>query len=283
MTPEKKASMKNKNNAPKRSDAENFKNSPSVKEGNISDYKDKGVVQRENKPKLVLKFNNVTKRFAVKTAVKNCSITLNKGEVMAVMAPEGHGKSTLAKLAAGLIRPSEGDVLVRGVKAGRETNSIVSYQPDIPYFKYDTTVSELLNMYSRFFKDFSYRKAYQLLKHFDISRRTRFENLSTTALFIVQVIMISSRRASLYIFDDPIVHCDPKYRDDIISMIDKCRKYGGVLLLSQIAGGLDDITDKAVFLKHGEIAGEPYDADSFEAEFGSSLLNDVYKEVFKHA
>lgn len=236
-----------------------------------------------NKPKLVLRCDNVTKKFGIKTIINDCSITLNKGEVMAVIAPEGHGKSTLAKLIAGLISTSEGSVNIRGVKAGRITNSIVSYQPDIPYFKYDTTVSELLNMYSRFFKDFSYRRAYQLLKHFDISRRTRFENLSTTALYIVQVIMVSSRKASLYIFDDPLIHCDPKYRESIITIIDKCRKNGAVLLFSQIAQGLDDITDKVVFLKHGTIIKEFYDADSFEAEFGNSLLNDVYREVFKHA
>lgn len=236
-----------------------------------------------NKPKLVLKCENVSKKFGNKMIIRDCSITLNKGEVMAVIAPEGQGKSTFAKLVAGLIKTSQGSIKIRGIEAGRITNSIVSYQPDIPYVKYDTTVSELLNMYSRFFKDFSYKRAYQLLQHFDISRRTRFENLSTTALYIIQVIMVSSRRASLYIFDDPLVHCDPKYREDVVRIIDKCRKYGAVLLFSQIAQGLDDITDKVVFLRHGAIAKEFYDADSFEAEFGNSLLNDVYREVFKHA
>lgn len=235
------------------------------------------------KVKAILKCNSVTKKFASKAVLKGCSLSLNKGELMAVIAPEGHGKSTLAKVSAGLIHPTEGNISIRGVKAGRITNSIVSYQPDIPFFKYDTTVSELLNMYSRFFKDFSYKKAYELLKYFEISRRTRFENLSTTALFIVQVIMAASRKASLYIFDDPLVHCDPKYRDDIIKIIDKCRKYGAVLLFSQIAAGIDEVTDKVVFLKHGAIAKEFYDADSFEAEFGNKLLNDAYKEVFKHA
>lgn len=235
-----------------------------------------------NKP-LVLKCSNLTKKFGTKTVLNSCNIVLNKGEVMAVIGPEGHGKSTLAKVVSGLISPNKGDVSIRGVKAGRTTNSVVSYQPEIPFFKDEVTVSEFLNLYSRFFKDFSYKKAHQLLKHFDISRYTRFENLSTTALFIVQVILVSSRRASLYIFDDPLVHCDPKYRGDIITMIDNCRKNGAVLLLSQTAQGLDDITDKVAFLRHGSIVKEFYDADAYEAEFGSSLLNDAYKEVFKRA
>lgn len=239
--------------------------------------------KREKSRPLVLKCNNVTKKFMGRTALNSCNITLNKGEVLAIIGPEGHGKTTLAKITAGLISPTKGSVTIRGVKAGRITNSVVSYQPEIPYFKDDMTVSDFMNMYGRFFNDFSFKKAYQLLKHFDISRYTRFENLSTTALFIVQVIMVSSRRASLYIFDDPLVHCDPKYRPDVITMIDNCRKNGGVLLLSQTAQGLDDITDKVAFLRHGAIVKEFYDADSFEAEFGRSLLNDVYKEVFKRA
>ncbi|MDO5388637.1 MAG: ATP-binding cassette domain-containing protein [Clostridia bacterium] len=249
----------------------------------LDNFADNVKEQTKHKRKLILKFSNVNKKIAFKNVIKDCNITLNKGEILAVLAPEGQGKSTLAKLAAGLIKPTEGDVVIRGVKAGRITNSIVSYQPDIPFFKYDYTVSDVLNMYGRFFKDFSYKRAYQLLKHFDISRRTKFENLSTTALFIVEVILTSSRRASLYIFDDPLVHCDPKYRDEIIKMIDPCRKNGAVLLFSQTANGLDDITDKVVFLRHGEIIKEFYDADSFEKEFGNSLLNDAYKEVFKRA
>ena len=220
--------------------------------------------KREKSRPLVLKCNNVIKKFMGRTALNSCNITLNKGEVLAIIGPEGHGKSTLAKLTAGLISPTKGSVTIRGVKAGRITNSVVSYQPEIPYFKDDMTVSDFMNMYGRFFNDFSFKKAYQLLKHFDISRYTRFENLSTTALFIVQVIIVSSR-------------------PDVITMIDNCRKNGGVLLLSQTAQGLDDITDKVAFLRHGAIVKEFYDADSFEAEFGRSLLNDVYKEVFKRA
>ena len=95
------------------------------------------------KVKAILRCNSVTKKFASKAVLKGCSLSLNKGELMAVIAPEGHGKSTLAKVSAGLIHPTEGNISIRGVKAGRITNSIVSYQPDIPFFKYDTTVSEL--------------------------------------------------------------------------------------------------------------------------------------------
>lgn len=261
MTPEEKSIMEEKQNIPETE-------------------KNKGTGGRSG---IILRMENVSKKYGTGRVLKNCNITLKKGEVMAVIGPEGHGKSTLAKVAAGLVAPTRGSVIIRDVKAGRATNSVVSYQPDIPYFKYDYTVSEILNLYSGFFMDFSYKKAYHLLNHFDISRRTRFENLSTTALFIIQVILVSSRRASLYIFDDPLVHCDPKYRGDIITMIDKCRKYGAVMLLSQTAQGLDDITDKVAFIRHGEIVKEFHNADDFEAEFGDSLLNDVYREVFKHA
>ena len=90
-------------------------------------------------------------------------------------------------------------------------------------------------------------------------------------------------KASLFIFDDPLVHCDPKYRADIIKIIDGCRKDGAILLLSQIADGIDDITDLVVFLKRGSIYKNVYDADGFENEFGDVTLNIAYKEVFKNA
>lgn len=276
MTPEEKANVKKSKNSVEKNEMPVINESGKPDEGKVITKK------KETKNKLVFKCNGVSKKVATRTVVKNCNMLINKGEVLAVIAPEGHGKSTFAKLAAGLISPTKGQVLIRGERAGRNTNDIVSYQPDIPFFKYDTTVSELLNLYSRFFDDFSYKKAYELLRKFDISRGTRFENLSTTALFIVQVIMIASRRVSLYIFDDPLIHCDPKYRNEIIKIIDMCRKHGAVLLLSQIASGLDDITDKVVFFKHGAIEKQFYDANTFEEEYGNSLLNDVYKEVFKH-
>ncbi len=241
------------------------------------------ATERSKKPKLIIKFDNVTKRYGARTVIRDLSLTLNKGELMTILAPEGQGKSTIAKLASGLVSPTRGSVIIKGENAGRRTNSIVSYQPDIPYFKYDNTVSDILNYYDRFFKDFSYKRAYQLLKHFGIARKTKLENLSTTALFIVQVILVSSRRASLYIFDDPIVHCDPKYRKEITKMIDACRKFGAIILLSQTASNIDDISDKLVFIKNGSIIKAFYDADSYEEEFGESKIGDIYKEVYKNA
>lgn len=254
-----------------------------INSSRIDVEKAKKAAQKNKKPKLILRFENVSKRYGSKTVLNNLSINLNKGEVMAVIGPEGQGKTTIAKLASGLARPTRGSIIIRGVKAGRATNTIVSYQPDIPYFKYDNTVSDILNYYGRFFSDFSYKRAYQLLKHFEISRRTRLDNLSTTALFIVQVILVSSRKASLYIFDDPLIHCDPKYRDEMINMIDACRRFGAILLLSQTANNIDDISDKVIFIKKGSVIKAFYDADSYEAEYGNSQLSDIYKEVFKNA
>lgn len=238
--------------------------------------------QRRRNPK-VLEFNGVYKKYGRQRAVQGCNFTIKKGEVLAVISPEGQGKSTIAKLACGLTSPTKGRVSVNGKKAGRNTNAIVSYQPEIPFFKDEYTVAEYLNIYSSFFDNFNYKKAYSLLRHLDISPKTRFENLTTTALFIVQVILVASRKTSLYIFDDPLVHCDPKYRGDIITMIDRCRKNGAVLLLSQTSQGLDDITDKVIFLKKGSVIKKFDNADSYEEEFGNKPLNVAYKEVFKRA
>ena len=249
---------------------------------NIKKTNEENVVKANKRP-AIIKFISVNKKYGARLVLKGIDFTIRKGQLLAVLAPEGSGKSSIAKMAAGLTRTTKGQVLVRGVKASRKTNFVISYQPDIPFFKYDVTVMEVVSLYERFFEDFKYKKAMKLLRHFKINTKLKIDNLSTTALYILQVILVSSRDASLFIFDDPLVHCDPKYRADIIKIIDGCRKDGAILLLSQIADGIDDITDLVVFLKRGSIYKNVYDADGFENEFGDVTLNIAYKEVFKNA
>ena len=240
-----------------------------------------GVASVGNKPKPILKCSNVGKKFGLKKVLSDFNITVNKGEALVVLAPENNGKTTLAKIICGLIPPVSGIVTIRGKKAGSGTNAMVSYQPEIPFVKYDSTVSELLTQYSRFFKDFSYKKAFKLLKHFKISPKSQFDNLSTTAIQIVETIVVGCRKASLYVFDDPLVHTDPKYRDAVIDIISGCKKSGAVIILSQVALGLDNVLDKVIFMRNGEIYVSA-DKKSFEQKYGNSV-SALYKEVYRRA
>ncbi len=244
--------------------------------------KNVGVIDSvHKKPKVVLKCTKVEKKFGLKKVLNNCSITANKGDAVVILAPENNGKTTLAKIICGLIPPGKGIVTIIGRQAGRSTNSLVSYLPELPFVKYDSSVSELLTQYSRFFKDFSYKRAFKLLKHFKISPKTKFENLSSTAVQIVETIVVSCRRVPLYVFDDPLVHADPKYRDDLIQIMSGCKKYGAVIILTQVAAGLDDMLDKAIFIRNGEIYISA-DKMSFEEKYGNSV-SALYKEVYRRA
>ncbi len=240
-----------------------------------------GVSSVEKKPKPILKCSNVGKKFGLKKVLSDFNITVNKGEALVVLAPEGNGKTTLAKIICGLIPPSKGVVTIKGKNAGSGTNGAVSYQPEIPFVKYDVSVAELLTQYSRFFKDFSYKKAFKLLKHFKISPKTKFDNLSTTAIQIVETIVVGCRRVPLYVFDDPLVHTDPKYREDVIDIISTCKKHGAVIILSQAAAGLDSVLDKVIFMRNGEIYVSA-DKKSFEEKYGNSV-SALYKEVYRRA
>ncbi len=235
----------------------------------------------EKKPKVILKCTKVSKKFGLKKVLNDCSISVNKGEAVVILAPEGNGKTTLAKIICGLIHPGKGVVTIKNKIAGCGTNAMVSYLPEIPFVRYEGNVSELLTQYSRFFKDFSYKRAFKLLKHFKISPKTKFDNLSTTAVQIVETIVVACRRTPLYVFDDPLVHADPKYRDALIKIMADCKKNGAVIILTQVAAGLDELLDKAVFMRNGEIYISA-DKKSFEEKYGNSVSS-LYKEVYRRA
>ena len=233
------------------------------------------------KNKTILHCNGVSKKIGFINILNDCDFSVKKGECITILAPENNGKTTLAKILCGLVPPNSGNVSIKGKKAGYATNSIVSYFPEIPFVKHNSTIAELLTQYSRFFSDFSYKRAFNLLKDYNLSPKTKFENLSTTAIQLIEAIVVSSRRASVFIYDDPLIHTDPKYRDDIIEIISKGKKSGSLIILSQVATGLDDITDRTMFLRKGEITLS-YTKQQFEYKYGKSV-SALYKEVFRNA
>lgn len=230
-------------------------------------------------PKLILKCSKVSKKISNgMKLLRECSFSAYKGELIAVLAPANNSKTTFAKIICGLVAPTSGEITIRGNKAGRNTNQFVSYQPEIPFVRGESTVSDLMNMYNRFFGDFNFKRAFKLLKQFKISPKTRFEDLSVTAIQIVETVLVSSRKTSLYIFDDPLVHTDPKYRSALIEIMGSCKKHGAVIVFSQITEGMSRVASKLLFLKKGEIymAVNPKDYGGDKAKFSA-----LYKEVFK--
>lgn len=231
------------------------------------------------KPKLILKCSKVTKKLRNGRRLLNeCNLSVYSGEGMVILAPANNSKSTFAKVICGLTPPTSGTITIRGTKAGRSTNQFVSYQPEIPFVNSESSVSDLMDMYGRFFRDFNYKRAFKLLKQFKISPKTKFENLSVTAIQIVETILVSCRKTSLYIFDDPLAHTDPKYRTALIDIIGSCKKQGAVVVFSQVTDGICKIADKLVMLRKGEIylATNANDYKDDQAK-----LNSLYKEVFK--
>lgn len=244
--------------------------------GNGKEKTMRAGIQRE---RAALKCYGINKRFGTEHVIKKFNLTVNKGQLVTIFAPEFSGKSTLAKIMCGLLSPSSGYVLISGYKAGNRTNKYISYLPEIPFVKYDNTVYDLMGIYTRFFQDFKSRKAYTLLKSFKINPRTKFDNMSTTAIQLVETIMVASRKTSLYIFDEPIVNVNDKYRQAVVEMIAKCKKEGAVVVLSQEPGGFDKVADKVLFLRRGDtilsMAREEVESKYFQP------VSSVYKEVYK--
>ncbi|MBQ7264761.1 MAG: ATP-binding cassette domain-containing protein [Firmicutes bacterium] len=228
-----------------------------------------------------LKCKGAEKSINMTKVIKKCSFSVQTGEMATIYSPVGDGKTTLAKMICGLVPPSEGSITVRGRVAGYKTNALVSYQPETPYVNYENTVNDLLNIYKSFFRDFRAKRAVRLLKSFGIRAREKFINISDSDIRIIQIIMASSRKAVLFVFDNPLNGTDKKYHKAILETISDCKKYGGVVLLTSKAYTyLEDYTEKVGFIRRGELSLYE-DIERIPKIYGKNITQ-LYKEVYRN-
>lgn len=169
--------------------------------------------------KEILVCKGLGKKFGSRYALKDVDLTIESGKIIGLLGPNGSGKTTLMKLANGLLKPEEGWLEIDGNLPGIETKSIVSYLPDQTYFADWMRVSDLLNMFSDFYKDFDRQKAAAMLADLNISEKSRMKTLSKGNKEKVQLILVMSRNARLYLLDEPIGGVDPAAREYILQTI----------------------------------------------------------------
>lgn len=167
----------------------------------------------------IVVINNLTKRFSQITALDNFSIKLPKGKVIGMLGPNGSGKTTLIKILTNLSMQYEGEVLINGQKPGIETKKIVSYLPDCNFLSDSWTVNDAIEYFVDFFVDFDEQKARNLISQLGINFNQKIKTLSKGTKEKVHLVLVLSRNAELYIFDEPIAGVDPAARDLIFKLI----------------------------------------------------------------
>ena len=203
---------------------------------------------------VILEYKNVNKSFDEKQVLKNINLQIESNKIVGLLGKNGSGKSTLFKLANDLLTVSSGDVLVEGKPVSTESKKIISYLPERPYLNQNLKVCDAITLFETFYEDFSREKAEKLLKDLDLDKNMRLSKMSKGMKEKVQLVLVMSRKAKLYILDEPLGGVDPASRDYILQTILKNFNENATLLIStHMSADIEKILDEVVFIDNGEI------------------------------
>ena len=227
----------------------------------------------------ILKADQLTKRYGGLFALDHVDLSLERGRIVGLLGPNGSGKTTLLKIAAGLLSPSEGELTIDGEMPGKSTKRVVAYLPDRPVCSKSMRVRDLVKKLDDFFDDFDRDQALQLLSEMDIDLNKRFKELSKGTIDKVQIVLAMSRKAALYLLDEPIGGVDPAARELIIkTIINNYNPEATVVIATHLIADVEPVLDDVVFLKQGRIVLHQ-DVDGLRAEREKSV-DEIFREVF---
>ncbi|MDF2838781.1 MAG: transporter ATP-binding protein [Evtepia sp.] len=228
----------------------------------------------------ILECNKLSKRYGTVEALNSVDLTIQPGKIVGLLGPNGSGKTTLIKLANGLLTPSEGELLIQGEKPGRVSHSLVSYLPERTSIPLWMTVDQLLDFYSDFYKDFQRTAAVQMLENLSINTKQKIKELSKGTREKVQLTMVMSRKALLYLLDEPIGGVDPAARDYILNtIISNYNPDASVIISTHLIADVEQVLDEVIFISKGLILLQST-VDEIREEKGVSV-DALFREVFK--
>ena len=228
----------------------------------------------------VLSAQGLTKRYGGTVALDGLDLALPQGKIIGLLGPNGSGKTTLLKLAAGLLTPSSGSITVCGQPVGPESKALVSYLPDKSYLNKQQRIREILDFFQDFYGDFDRARAESMLRALKLDPEARLKTLSKGNQEKVQLVLVMSRRAKLYLLDEPIGGVDPAARDYILNTIITNYDPGATVLIStHLIGDVERVLDEFIFLYQGKVIRQG-STDEVREETGVSL-DELFREVFR--
>ena len=228
----------------------------------------------------LLECRNLTKSYGRKPALSNVDLTISPGRIVGLLGPNGSGKSTLIKLANGLLTPTAGEILVCGKRPGVESHLAVSYLPDKNYLNDWMRVSDIISYFSDFYQNFDASRARDMPRRLDIDERQRLKALSKGTKEKVQLILVMSRKARLYLLDEPIGGVDPAARDYILNtIITNYDEQASIVLSTHLIADIEKVLDDVIFLAEGRVALVS-SVDEIREKNGKSV-DTLFREVYK--
>ncbi|MBR2711034.1 MAG: ABC transporter ATP-binding protein [Bacilli bacterium] len=228
----------------------------------------------------LLEIKNLNKDFDKKKILKNINLTISNGKIIGLLGKNGAGKTTLIKLINDLLTPTSGEILIKGNKIGVETKKVVSYLPERTYLNKQMKVSEIIEVFNDFYDNFDEKKAKKLLKDLDLDINQKLTKMSKGMQEKVQLVLVMSRKADLYILDEPLGGVDPATRDYVLdTILSNFNEEASVIISTHLISDIERILDEVIFIDKGKIVLQS-DADKLRNKEKSSI-DEIFRRMFK--
>lgn len=228
----------------------------------------------------LLEIKNLKKSFNKKEILKNINLEIPSGKIIGLLGKNGAGKTTLIKLINDLLTPTSGEILVKGNKIGVKTKQIISYLPERTYLNKQMKVSEVISYFKDFYNDFDSKKAEKLLKDLDLDSDQKLSKMSKGMQEKVQLVLVMSRNADLYILDEPLGGVDPATRDYILdTILSNFNAKASVIISTHLISDIERILDEVIFIDKGEIILQD-NADKLRKKEKQSI-DEIFRRTFK--
>ncbi|MBN9645632.1 ABC transporter ATP-binding protein [Terrisporobacter sp.] len=228
----------------------------------------------------MVEFNNVYKSYSNKEVLKGVNLNIPKGKIVGLLGPNGSGKTTMIKLMNNLLQADEGSIEIKGMKPSIETKRIVSYLPEKTYLNDWMKVKDILGFFKDFYADFDMEKADQMIESLKIDKNEKLKTMSKGTKEKVQLILVMSRNADLYILDEPIGGVDPAARSYILkTILANYNENSTLLIATHLISEIENICDDVIFISNGEIVLRG-NVDELREEKGKSI-DTLFREEFK--
>ena len=228
----------------------------------------------------LLKCIDVNKNFGDKRILKDVNLTIPRGKIVGLLGKNGMGKSTLLKLINDLLTLTSGEILVNGEKIGVNSKSIISYLPERTYLDKTMTVDKVIEYFEDFYGDFDSKKARKLLKDLELDTSQKLNKMSKGMQEKVQLVLVMSRKADLYILDEPLGGVDPATRDYILdTILSNFNEGASVLTSTHLIADIERILDEVIFIDKGKIILQS-DSDELRKKENASI-DEIFRRMFK--
>ena len=228
----------------------------------------------------LLEIKDLNKSFDNKEILKDINLSIQSGKIIGLLGKNGVGKTTLIKLMNDLLTPTSGEILIKGEKIGVETKKVISYLPERTYLNKHMKVSEVISYFEDFYDNFDSEKAKKLLKDLDLDINQKLTKMSKGMQEKVQLVLVMSRNADLYILDEPLGGVDPATRDYILdTILSNFNENASVIISTHLISDIEKILDEVIFIDKGQVVLQS-DADKLRNKEKASI-DEIFRRMFK--